>query len=105
MRSHGYYWNVAAGEFFSFPDGPCGFKPVHLRHLNIHKYDLKMAFFKKIQRLKAVPSHRYGVAHFFKDLYRKHLIHRVVLRQQNTDSHPRFSNRVTGYQGRAALIP
>ena len=60
-----------------------GLQPIHLRHKNIHQYDIVFLTFQVLQYLNSVSCHVSPIAQLIEHLHSYHLIDDIILCQQN----------------------
>ena len=64
MSRHRNNGNMPAGDLFALSDSSRGLKTVHLRHLDVHEYELKLLVLTRVKNFLAILSYGYGVSHF-----------------------------------------
>ena len=80
MSGHGNDWNMGAADFLLGSDCGGRFETVHLGHLDIHEYHVKLVGLKCGECSPAITGHFHGIASFLKHAHGHGLVNRIVLR-------------------------
>ena len=77
----------------------CCFKTIHLRHLNVHKNEIKGLLVNPPYGLKSISCNNDGMALLLKHPGGDLLVDQIVVRQQYLPARPFFCQEVAGDQG------